>query len=87
MIYRMLTSLVISLSLASGVIGSASANSTIVVGGKKFTEQQLVAEMTAQLLRANGYKVDKRADWVRRYYAPHRRTDRSMCTGNTPARP
>jgi len=62
MIYRMLTSLVISLSLICGVIGSASANSTIVVGGKKFTEQQLVAEMTAQLLRANGYKVDKRAD-------------------------
>ncbi|WP_241198431.1 glycine betaine ABC transporter substrate-binding protein [Pseudomonas granadensis] len=58
----MLASLVISLSLASGVIGSASANSTIVVGGKKFTEQQLIAEMTAQLLRANGYKVDKRAD-------------------------
>jgi len=62
MIYRMLTSLVISLSLICAVIGSASANSTIVVGGKKFTEQQLVAEMTAQLLRANGYKVDKRAD-------------------------
>jgi osmoprotectant transport system substrate-binding protein len=62
MIYRMLASLFISLSLASGLIGSASANSTIVVGGKKFTEQQLVAEMTAQLLRANGYKVDKRAD-------------------------
>lgn len=62
MIYRMLASLFISISLASGVIGSASANSTIVVGGKKFTEQQLVAEMTAQLLRANGYKVDKRAD-------------------------
>lgn len=62
MIYRMLASLVISLSLICGVIGSASANSTIVVGGKKFTEQQLVAEMTAQLLRANGYKVDKRAD-------------------------
>ncbi|WP_434592521.1 glycine betaine ABC transporter substrate-binding protein [Pseudomonas sp. R4-76] len=58
----MLASLVISLSLICGVIGSASANSTIVVGGKKFTEQQLVAEMTAQLLRANGYKVDKRAD-------------------------
>lgn len=62
MIYRMLASLVISLSLICGLIGSASANSTIVVGGKKFTEQQLVAEMTAQLLRANGYKVDKRAD-------------------------
>jgi osmoprotectant transport system substrate-binding protein len=62
MIYRMLASLIFSFSLVSGVVGSASANSTIVVGGKKFTEQQLVAEMTAQLLRANGYSVDKRPD-------------------------
>lgn len=62
MIYRMLASLIFSFSLVSGVVGSASANSTIVVGGKKFTEQQLVAEMTAQLLRANGFNVDKRPD-------------------------
>lgn len=62
MIYRMLASLIFSFSLVAGVVGNASANTTIVVGGKKFTEQQLVAEMTAQLLRANGYKVDKRAD-------------------------
>ncbi|MBC3268324.1 glycine betaine ABC transporter substrate-binding protein [Pseudomonas sp. SWRI81] len=62
MIYRMLGSLIFSFSLVAGVVGNASANSAIVVGGKKFTEQQLVAEMTAQLLRANGYKVDKRAD-------------------------
>lgn len=62
MIYRMLASLIFSFSLVAGVVGSASANNAIVVGGKKFTEQQLVAEMTAQLLRANGYKVDKRAD-------------------------
>ncbi|MFS2155765.1 glycine betaine ABC transporter substrate-binding protein [Pseudomonas sp. Pseusp122] len=60
MIHRILTSLVFSLSL--GAFGSANAENTIVVGGKKFTEQQLVAEMTAQLLRANGYSVDKRAD-------------------------
>lgn len=33
----------------------------IVVGGKNFTEQQLMAEMTAQLLEAKGYEVDKRA--------------------------
>jgi len=62
MIHRMLVSLLCTLGLVSGVVGSASANSTIVVGGKKFTEQQLVAEMTTQLLRANGYSVDKRPD-------------------------
>lgn len=62
MIHRMLTSLIFTLGLVLSFVGSASANSTIVVGGKKFTEQQLVAEMTTQLLRANGYSVDKRPD-------------------------
>ncbi|KAE9643189.1 glycine betaine ABC transporter substrate-binding protein [Pseudomonas sp. PB106] len=62
MIYRMLASLILSLGIVSSVVGSAFADGPIVVGGKKFTEQQLVAEMTAQLLRANGYRVDKRAD-------------------------
>lgn len=62
MIYRILASLIFSFSLVAGVVGSATADTKIVVGGKKFTEQQLVAEMTTQLLRANGYKVDKRAD-------------------------
>ena len=32
-----------------------------MVGGKNFTEQQIMAEMTAQLLKAKGFKVDKRA--------------------------
>jgi osmoprotectant transport system substrate-binding protein len=45
--------------LAAGVV-SASAQ-TLVVGGKNFTEQQLMAEMTTQLLTAKGFKVDKRA--------------------------
>ncbi|WP_256671765.1 glycine betaine ABC transporter substrate-binding protein [Pseudomonas sp. PB106] len=58
----MLASLILSLGIVSSVVGSAFADGPIVVGGKKFTEQQLVAEMTAQLLRANGYRVDKRAD-------------------------
>lgn len=42
---------------------SASAVSAdkIVVGGKNFTEQQVLAEMTAQLLKAKGFEVDKRA--------------------------
>jgi osmoprotectant transport system substrate-binding protein len=32
----------------------------VVVGGKGFTEQLLMAEMTAQLLRHHGFDVDKR---------------------------
>lgn len=32
----------------------------IVVGGKNFTEQQIMAEMTSQLLRSKGFTVDKR---------------------------
>jgi len=39
---------------------SARADS-IVVGGKNFTEQQLLAAMTAQLLEAKGFDVDMRA--------------------------
>lgn len=38
-----------------------SAAETVVVGGKNYTEQQLMSEMTAQLLRAKGFTVDKRA--------------------------
>jgi osmoprotectant transport system substrate-binding protein len=34
---------------------------TVVVGGKNYTEQQLMAEMTSQLLKAKGFTVDKRA--------------------------
>jgi osmoprotectant transport system substrate-binding protein len=41
-------------------IASAAAQ-TLVVGGKNFTEQQLMSEMTRLLLTANGFKVDKRA--------------------------
>lgn len=33
---------------------------TIVVGGKSFTEQQLMAEMTSELLEAKGYTVTKK---------------------------
>lgn len=39
---------------------AVAAAQTVVVGGKNFTEQQLMAEMTSQLLRAKGFTVDKR---------------------------
>lgn len=41
-------------------VASADAQ-TITVGGKNFTEQQVLTEMTAQLLSAKGFQVDKRA--------------------------
>jgi osmoprotectant transport system substrate-binding protein len=50
--------------LAWVVIGTATlaqaCAQTIVVGGKDFTEQLLVAEMTRQFLRAKGYTVNTR---------------------------
>lgn len=50
---------------AAGLVGlafGASAQAqTIVIGSKGFTEQLLIAEMTSQLLKANGFSPDKRA--------------------------
>ncbi|NMT64777.1 glycine betaine ABC transporter substrate-binding protein [Marinobacter orientalis] len=45
----------------SMTFGGVAAAETIVVGGKNFTEQQLLTSMTAQYLRAEGYDVDTRA--------------------------
>jgi osmoprotectant transport system substrate-binding protein len=45
----------------SMTLGGVAAAETIVVGGKNFTEQQLLTSMTAQYLRAKGYDVDTRA--------------------------
>ena len=58
--YHRLSALVAGAALALGLSGAAAAQE-IVVGGKNFTEQQLMAEMTAQLLRDKGYEVEKRA--------------------------
>ncbi len=54
----------LALIAAIGLVGVAPLNSaaqTVVVGGKNFTEQQIMAELTAQLLKAKGFTVDKRA--------------------------
>lgn len=49
-------------AIASALLaGSAGAQNAVVVGGKNFTEQQIMAEMTTRLLQKAGYKVDKRA--------------------------
>jgi osmoprotectant transport system substrate-binding protein len=50
------------LAAAALMLGITSACAqTVVVGGKNFTEQQIMAEMTSQLLQAKGFKTDKRA--------------------------
>lgn len=41
------------------LLATASTADTITVGGKAFTEQLILAEMTAQLLTAKGYDVEK----------------------------
>lgn len=54
-LYNVLTITTLTV-LGSGI---ASAND-ITVGGKDFTEQLILTEMTGQLLEANGYSVDTR---------------------------
>lgn len=46
--------------VALGLAVPATA-APLVVGGKNFTEQQLIAEITTQLLTAKGFQIDKRA--------------------------
>ena len=48
------------LGAALGWAGIAAAQ-TIVVGGKAFTEQQIMTAMTVQLLKAKGFTPDRKA--------------------------
>jgi osmoprotectant transport system substrate-binding protein len=53
--------LALGAALGLALLAPPAQAQTLVVGGKNFTEQQLMAEMTAQLLKAKGFTVDKRA--------------------------
>ncbi len=55
----LLSTFVFTGALASSLV--VHAQSTIVVGGKAFTEQILMTEMTVQLLEAKGFKPDRKA--------------------------
>lgn len=57
MLIRSLLAIAGAFALAATPVAAQS----VVVGGKNFTEQQIMAEMTAQLLKAKGFTVDKRA--------------------------
>ncbi|TWF58775.1 glycine betaine ABC transporter substrate-binding protein [Neorhizobium alkalisoli] len=60
MSYRFLKLALAGMLTAIGISTAAEA-ATVVVGGKNYTEQQLMAEITSQLLTAKGFTVDKRA--------------------------
>ena len=58
--------LIRSITIAFGALvcanfAASAAAQTIVVGGKNFTEQQIMSQMTAQLLQAKGFKPDVKA--------------------------
>src|SRR5437773_620795 len=46
---------------AGALLVNVAKAQNIVVGGKNFTEQQIMSQMTAQLLQAKGFKVDIKA--------------------------
>lgn len=50
----------LSTAVALAIAAPALAGGKITVGGKGFTEQLIIAEMTKQLLEKNGYTVDKK---------------------------
>jgi osmoprotectant transport system substrate-binding protein len=54
------TSTIIAGALTGMLMAGSGQAAEIVVGGKNFTEQFLLAEMTAQLLEAKGFDVTKR---------------------------
>ena len=57
---KRLTTALVGAIAGLGIAAGAAQAETIVVGGKNFTEQLLLSEMTAQLLKAEGFDVEKR---------------------------
>lgn len=58
---RLFTALALTLGTLTIALTTAQAQaSNLVVGGKNFTEQLILSQMTAQYLRAKGYDVDLR---------------------------
>jgi osmoprotectant transport system substrate-binding protein len=60
--FRKVWRAVLLVALTACVAVAHAAGGTLVVGGKNFTEQRLLAEVTAQYLRAKGFTVDVRPD-------------------------
>ena len=57
---RVFVNLLACIALA-GIAGGAAVAQTIVVGGKAFTEQQIMTAMTVAILKAKGFTPDRKA--------------------------
>lgn len=57
---KLMKTALLGAALSVGASAHAQADE-IVIGGKNFTEQQLLSSITTQLLEAKGYDVDNRA--------------------------
>ncbi len=51
----------LALIALAGFAGEAAVAQTIVIGGKAFTEQQIMTAMTAAILKAKGFTPDRKA--------------------------
>lgn len=58
----LLSSAALALTSVAFAVPAFAQGKPIVVGGKDFTEQLILASMTAQLLAAKGFTVDKKVD-------------------------
>ncbi|WP_331280517.1 hypothetical protein [Halomonas sp. BC04] len=80
---KQLTTLLAGLTLAGAMTTAQAAD--ITVGGKNFTEQQIIASMTGQYLEHLATTSTPGPAWARRCCARPRRMARSISTGSTPA--
>lgn len=51
----------LAVAILAALCAGGAAAQTIVVGGKSFTEQQIMTAMTVQLLKAKGFNPERRA--------------------------
>jgi osmoprotectant transport system substrate-binding protein len=51
----------LAVAALAGLVCSSAAAQTIVVGGKSFTEQQIMTAMTVAVLKAKGFTPDRKA--------------------------
>lgn len=60
--FRKVIRAVLAVSFAAATTLAHADPAKVVVGGKNFTEQRIMAEMTAEYLKAKGFDVDLRTD-------------------------
>ena len=58
---KMIRAMQVVAAAVAGVASAAALAQAVVVGGKNFTEQQIMAAMTSQLLAAKGFKPEVKA--------------------------